>query len=299
VTAILSLAQIAVLGIACTVGAGDGWVRGSLWIENCRDGNPLGDALDKPNDFDLKADFYAGEPIEDSDKSIPQKRSSLIVRIQPTSNNPEVSDGLMLQFTDLDLAVQRFASGRPLEITNSGLCSGQSCTNSEDPLRASLYLYTTCPHLRQPLVGSSHVMTMTTSPSSEESCLRHLDETGVAPVPPWTEPCPSLDSAAVDELEMICNSDFNDQSSFDAVGRLLGGGACLYLCRFGEARKGQSEQELKGYHIDYGDRVAGIFSMQIVDGRAVTFQTCANVSGEVRGMFTFEVTRGRAAQSFP
>jgi hypothetical protein len=67
----------------------------------------------------------------------------------------------------------------------------------------------------------------------------------------------------------------------------------------GQARRGQPDSELEGFIVDYGDRVAGIFSMQVVDGRAVILKTCANVAGHVSGMFDFEVVRGRAAQSFP
>ena len=46
---------------ACPAGQGEGWVTGRLWIENCDSGEGLGDGLTRPADFDLHADFFAGE----------------------------------------------------------------------------------------------------------------------------------------------------------------------------------------------------------------------------------------------
>lgn len=295
-----ALTVVLLVVCGCNVGDGDGWFTGSLWVDNCKGGDSLG-TQSAPGEYDLDADFFAAQPLEDSSESSTQRRNNLLVRVQPTSNNLEVSDGVLLQFVDLDQAARAFAKGQPLGITNTSLCNGSYCTpTQEDALRASLYLYTTCPDLRQPLVGGSHVLTL----SADGSCLKHSGANGAPPNPPWVPPCPQLTAAAKAGLEQLCAGDFNNrEAQVQAnIETWLGGGsggACVYLCAFGQARRGQSDKELEGFLVDYGDTVAGIVSMNIVDGRAVNLQTCARVSGKINGMFSMEVVRGRAAQSFP
>lgn len=292
------MAAAAAASAGCLVGSGDGWVEGELWVENCKEGVSLGESITKQGRYDLNASFFAAQPQEDTNESKTQRRNALTVRIQPTSNNMEVSDGLMLQFVDLSRIAKHFAAGEPVGITNSGLCRGTTCsTSEEDQLRSHLYLYTTCPDLRQPVVGGTHVLTSTSS--SGASCLRHVDASGKAPEPAWSAPCPQLTAAATTGLDKLCDGDFNDRTAKDQIETWLGGGACLYLCALGEAKRGQSAGELDGFIVNYGDRVAGILSMRIIDGRAVSMNSCASVSGRVTGMFDFEVVRGRAAQSFP
>jgi hypothetical protein len=294
----LTIAALVVTG--CNVGDGEGWFTGRLWVDNCKGGESIG-TQSAPGEYDLDADFFAAQPMEDSSESSIQRRNNLIVRVQPTSNNLEVSDGVLLQFVDLDRAAQAFAKGQLLEITDTSLCNGSYCTpTQEDVLRANLYLYTTCPDLRQPLVGGSHVMT----PSADGSCLKHVGAGGVPPVTPLKPPCPQLTAAAKAGLEGLCAGDFNNrEAQVQAnIETWLGGGsggACVYLCAFGRAQRGQSDKELEGILVDYGDTVAAIVSMNIVDGRAVSLQTCARVAGKINGMFSLEVVRGRAAQSFP
>jgi hypothetical protein len=292
------LVLAAAASAGCLVGGGDGWVEGELWVENCKEGVPLGESAAKQGRYDLHADFFAAQPQEDTNESKTQRRNTLTVRIQPTSNNMEVSDGLMLQLVDLSRIAQHFAAGEPVGITNSSLCRGTTCaTSGEDELRGHLYLYTTCPDLRQPLVGGTHVLSSTGT--SGASCLKHVVTSGSPPVPAWSAPCPKLTAAARAGLDKLCEGDFNDRTPKDQIATWLGDGACLYLCALGEARRGQPARELDGFLVNYGDRVAGILSMRIIDGRAVTLNSCASVSGRVTGMFDFEVVRGRAAQSFP
>lgn len=271
------------------IGRGDGWIIGKLWLDNCKDGEPLGEAYDEKSDFDLHADFFSGEPIEDSNKSVSQRRNRLTIRIQNTSNNLEVSDGLLIQVVDLDLAARSFARSQPVPISTSDLCPGGSCSLVEDDLRASLYLYATCPDGRQPLTGSSYAL----SPSGQDAgCLL---STGTQ-----TAACPDLSAAQQTALEQLCAGDFNDRGSYDLIGQLLGtSGACMFFCSLGEARRGQDPSELAGFRVSYGDRIAAIISTNVVDGRAINLQSCAGAAGELRGMFDFELTRGRAAQSFP
>jgi hypothetical protein len=271
------------------IGRGDGWIIGKLWLDNCKDGEPLGEAYDKQSEFDLHADFFSGEPIEDSNKSVSQRSNRLTIRIQNTSNNLEVSDGLLIQVVDLDLAARSFAESQPMQISTSDLCPGGDCSLVEDHLRASLYLYATCPDGRQPLTGSSY----TVSPSTQDATC--LLSTGTQ-----TSACPSLSATQRQTLEQLCESDFNDRGSYDAIGQLLGTrGACMFFCSLGEARRGQDPSELAGFRVSYGDRIAAIISTNIVDGRAINLQGCAGAAGELRGMFDFELARGRSAQSFP
>jgi len=283
----------------CLVGDGEGWFEGDLWVGNCKDGDPLGESANKRGFYDLDADFFAGEPKEDTNQSPTQRRNSLLVRVQPTSNNMEVSDGLMLQFMDPDQAARAFASGEPIGITNRSLCNGTYCAPTQDEvLRAHLYLYTTCPDLQSPLIGSTYVLSAT----SDGDCLKHLDASGTPPSPPWTPPCPQLTATTRATLDGICAGDFTNRDNKALIQQHLGGasqGACVYLCAFGQARRGQNSKELEGFLVDYGDPVAGLVHMNLVDGRAVNLDTCAEVAGQITGMFTFEVVRGRAAQSFP
>jgi hypothetical protein len=268
-------------------GSGNGWIQGSLWIDNCKDGESFGDSAQNRREFDLNVDFFTGEPFEDSNKSVSQRKNSLTLRIQNTSNNVEESDGLLVQINDLDLAAQALAGGTQLPITASQLCPGGNCPLVQDLVRASLYLFTTCPDGSQPLSGSSHEF----APSTDKpDC---LFPTGKKP-----DPCPPLTAATQSSLDQLCEGDFEDRSSFDLIGQLLGG-SCMYLCRFGDAKRGQDPNDLDGFVLDYGDRVAAIISLNIVDGRAINLQSCAQVAGEVRGMFDFELTRGQSAQSFP
>jgi len=276
-----------VLGSAGCLGGGDGWVMGTLWVDNCKNGDPLGESFDRPTTFDLHVDFFTGESMEDSDKSVTQRRSTLVLRIQNTSNNVEVSDGLLLQIIELDVAARSFAAGQPIPISSSNLCPGGNCTLVEDTLRASLYLYSTCPDGRQALNGSSYSL----APSPKDTTC--LQSGALAP------PCPVLADAARQSLDTMCKGDFNDRTQAPAISQLLGHGACMYLCALGDARRGQPSDELGGFRISYGDRVAGIFSTGIVDGRAVNLQGCAGGAGEIQGMFDFELARGRSAQSFP
>lgn len=278
----------AVLLTGGCLGQGTGWVTGGMWVDNCRDGEPLGESQDKLGEFDLHADFFSGEIQEDSNKSDIQRENRLTVRIQNTSNNVEVSDGLLLQMNDLDLAARNFASREPVPIGASGVCPGGSCAVVEDPLRGTLYLHASCPECHQPLVGTTHEL----EPSSADpSCQVATGSLG--------EACPTLTTEGRDALEELCNGDFADRSAYDVIGQSLGGGACMYFCHLGEARRDQSPQELEGFRVEYGDRIAAIFVMNIVDARAINLQACARAAGEIRGMFDFEVVRGRAAQSFP
>lgn len=270
-------------GGGCIVGDGSGWITGSLSIDNCFDGEPLV----REGDFDLEANFFTGEPLPDSTEVQSQQRNGLNLRIQNTSNNTEDSDGILFQFSDVRAAARLMAAGQPIPITSDGLCD-QRCAGSTDLLRSRLFVFASCPDCQQQLLGTSRQL----GPSAEDAgCIQ---PTGV------TDPeCPTLSAADQQALNEICGSDFSLRTFEARVDEILGGGACLYLCRFGDLTAGESAGSLDDFVIEYDDHIEALFSMSVVDARAIDQQTCAAASGQVRGMFSFEIDRGSAAQSFP
>jgi hypothetical protein len=262
-------------------------VAGSLWIQNCVGGRPL----EREGDFDLKVDFFAGETIEDTNPSLSQRRNSLLLRLQNTSNNIEESDSLMFQFVDVRVSAQSMAAGLPVPVTSRGVCA-LPCAAAEDPLRARLTLYTTCPACAQPIIASNRQLVPSGATLLDGApCLM---PSGVQ-----SPACPALAAADQTVLDSLCSGDFKSRSGAGEIQRILGGGACAYFCQFGKARAGQSAEDLAGFRIDYGERVAALFALNVVDARALQNGTCAEASGQIYGMFSFEVARGQAAQSFP
>lgn len=285
----------------CTVGEGDGWVQGSMWIKNCKEGNPL----DEQNTFALGASFFVGELLPDSNPDPSQQRNRLIVRIQDTSNNIEFANGLTFEFSDLAAAARSCAEGHLLPITNQGVFTADDTSNVQkfDLLRSRLYLFASCPDARQPMVGSNIALTPKTIASIPgDQCLQ--------PTAPETLVCPTLSPSDRQELDTVCNQ-INSPASKDIINRILGSSACLYLCQLGTIQKGQTGQTYEGFSLDYGDQIVALFSMNIVDARSVTFLMtvvddnpistayCAQAQGRLSGAFRFEIRRGRAAQSFP
>ncbi len=270
----------------CIVGRGEGWVAGSVTTTDCKDGVPL----EAPQGgFDLKVDFYSGESLQDDSESVVQRQSRLTLRLQNTSNNLEQSDGLILQFLDVEKVARRFVAGEVLPVTATGTCTGGACDNAADLVRGRLYLYTTCPENREPLVASSR--SYSTPSGASAGC--QVPSAREAPS------CPTLTAATRAQLDALCQGDFNSRASAETLRGVLGGGACLYLCRFGAAVVGQDPAALTGFTIEYGDRVAALFSLAIVDARAVELGTCAAASGSMQGMVNLEVRRGQSAQAFP
>ena len=268
-------------------GSGRGWIAGSLWMQTCSDDAPLGVSPKEKAEFDLNAGFFAAEPFEDSNPAKSQRRNSLTLRIQRSSNQVEVSDGVLIQMNDLALAAGAMARSEALPITSSQLCPGGSCALTRDAVRASVYLYATCPQGRAPLVAVSHEMA---GSAEEPDCL--------VPTGAEAPPCAPLSDASRSALDRLCEGDFSDRTAGDTIASLLGR-SCMYLCTLGGVERGQDSADLDGFYMSFGDRVAGILSFSVVDGRAINLQTCARAAGELRGMFDFEITRGQAAQNFP
>lgn len=129
-----ALALAALTG--CTVGGGEGFVVGEIDLPGCDD-------LDGDG-FDLGADFFAGEPFEDSGENEQAARDTLTLRIQHSAGNTDVVDGLTIQVLDLD----EVEAGAPEDVS-PGCLDPASC-----PVRATLSLFLTCPDVYSALVAS-------------------------------------------------------------------------------------------------------------------------------------------------
>lgn len=296
----LILVALAAALLCGCAGEGEGWVNGQLWLENCRGGEALGASPTTLGDFDLSADFFAAETLEDSNASVNQRRNGLNFRIQDTSNWLENSNGLVFQLLDLRAIARFFARGEPVPVTyRSPLAEGSPGTvTADDLIRARLYLYAKCPECRQPKVAASNEMKLSTAAAGSSSATSGVD--CFVPTGKELQACPTLTTSERSALEKVCQGDFNDKANQATVVHLLGrSGACIYFCQLGAARRGQNPNELDDFRMEYGDNLAGFFSFSIRDGRSLKLGHCARAQGNLQGMFSFEVTRSRVAQAFP
>lgn len=291
-------AAACLLAGGCQTGSGDGWIVGSVVVDECRGA----ESLARAGDYDLGADFFAADPLHDASETTTVQRNSLTVRIQHTSNRVEESDGMVLHLHDTAAAARAFVRGEPVPAGECLRLAG--CPSGDLVLRAHLNLYNTCPANRSALAASSRALRLVTD-APREGCLRPEPATD-AP----TSPCPEITEAERAELEALCDGDFNDRSVEPTIQRILGrddvfegervaGGACVFFCALGKARRGQPAAELAGFEIDFGDRVAAIFSFNMVDARAFELEQCATARAQLHGRFSFEVVRSRTAQAFP
>jgi hypothetical protein len=85
--------------LGCTVGDGSGEAKGKLYLKDCKT-SPRADygSIDVPADFDLRADFFTGEPIEDIKPNGSDNR--LVVRMQNAGRRLEDNDALVF---DMDV----------------------------------------------------------------------------------------------------------------------------------------------------------------------------------------------------
>lgn len=123
------LIALALLSSVACVGSGEGEVKGALWVKGCRDEKDLSET------WDMRADFFGGEPIEDVDRVSPENR--LEIRIQRNGSHVEESDTLLISIPDVRKAaaewLRRGGPGAPLDVSPDGL------------VRATLHLFATCP----------------------------------------------------------------------------------------------------------------------------------------------------------
>lgn len=277
------------LGACNRPGDGDGWVVGTLWVENCNRGR----VLDR-EDFDLLADSFFGDPLFDTSTSLSQQRSSLFIRIQETSANLDEANALAIEMQDTVTAAQAFAERALVPITDESFIP--NATDLNPVVRLSINLRNTCPTNFATMTGVALDLEErpTEGTARAETCL--LPTEGSQP-----DACPELDGQARGQLDDLCEgADFSDQNNRQMIEQLLGtNGACMYLCRFGKVSRGDDPADLQGFEINYGDEVAALFSTRIVDTRAYRATRCAGALGQLVGMFRFELVRSRSAQPFP
>jgi hypothetical protein len=112
-------------------------VTGQLHVLDCRDTEDFSTST-----WDMKADFFGGEPIEDVDRASPENR--LEIRIQNNGAHVEESDTLLISIPDVRKAAEEWlrrggangGMGSALDVRPDGL------------VRASLSLFATCPIVR-------------------------------------------------------------------------------------------------------------------------------------------------------
>jgi hypothetical protein len=282
----------ALFASGCPAGRGEGWVVGNMWIENCRDGAELS------GDFDLKADFYVGDPLFDSNDSVPQSSAKLLIRIQESSNDVSEANSLLIQFQDMLQAAQSFVRKKPMPFTDDGLFP--EATDINTALRMSMQLLVSCPANQAAMSGLPFdlVEGPTKSPTArEQTCLMPGD---VAAAP---SACPVLSDSDQQELDAICEAeDFNDRGPRARIEAILGRGAapsCMYVCQLGPLSRDTPFEDITSYEIDYGDTISALFSSRVVDARAFRLNRCARAQGQLTGMFRFTLVRSRVAQPFP
>jgi hypothetical protein len=123
----------ALLAVACSTGAGDGRVWGTVDLPGC---------VDERDDFDMEVDFFAADWFD----------GTLTIRLQHGGQNQAFSDGVILRVADPYLFAD--APGEPFEVAvvpdldtflEQGPEAGIPVTATDSPLRATLYLNETCP----------------------------------------------------------------------------------------------------------------------------------------------------------
>ncbi|MBW2732826.1 MAG: hypothetical protein JRH20_10580 [Deltaproteobacteria bacterium] len=248
------------------------------------------------DDYDLGADFYAGDPLYDSTDSDSQRQNRLLLRMQETSNSVMESNSLLLELQDLQRAAQYFVRGDPLPISDDSL--DPTLTEIDTLVRLQLQLFTVCPQNRAALTGTARpLVDRSMLDPSASSCLLP-DKT--APIPPA---CPTLSDAQRTELDTICaDLDYDDREARTRIEAILGQGetpACLYLCELGNLKRGGSSEGLEDYRLDYNETIAGVFVSHVADARSYRLGSCAGAEGTLTGRFRFNLVRSRAAQPFP
>ena len=93
-------ALVATLGSgACTVGDGVGQATGPLFVERCFEGGGDFGTRQQPALYDLKPDYFVGEPIDDIQKNGDENR--LVIRLQTEGKKVEADNLLVFDLTHL------------------------------------------------------------------------------------------------------------------------------------------------------------------------------------------------------
>jgi hypothetical protein len=142
----------------CTVGEGDGQAAGALYVKGCTEKDGDYGRPDILRFYDLRPEFFAGEPVEDIKKD--GTRNRITIRLQDSGKSLESNDYLQFDIVS-SYDVARCLSGmHRLDPTTAAFChwpTGQAWPRLRIgpnlPIRASLALRETCPDAT--LVGTA------------------------------------------------------------------------------------------------------------------------------------------------
>ncbi len=277
ITISAALLTVVLLAGGCPTGDGEGQVVGSFFLLSCDDSFDYG-SRSGPASYDMRANFFVGEPIFDERESNPINRLDL--RIQRGGNNIEDVDSLYIQIADVRTVAQSFSAS----------AYAGSPVGEDENISASLSLYITCPTYFSRLAA--------TTPA-----------TGTA--------CPDLDVATLDALcESMDYDEPLDPSA--ALPPFESQSSCLIFCRFGTAERGGTVPHdfaidfgdvVQGFfHLNLMDQRLLSTGEEICEDGAdndgdgeVDEADCefSTGGGRLMGRFNFEVRRGQVAQEFP
>lgn len=270
---------LAALGLSalpgCPTGEGDGAVVGQIYVLGC-DGEFDFGAVDAPAFFDLRANFFVGEPILDD--SAVQPRQRLDLRIQRGGNNIEDTDSLFIQLRDLQAVAELVVAGRGVPV------------GPDEATTASLLLYVTCPSFYGSLQAAAApgVEACPTLSATETQSLCAGTDFNVSPDPR----APVAPFSAGQSCVVFCE-----------LGAVQPGGAVpeAFAVDFGEVVSGL-------FYFSVADsRLAGQAVEVCADGfdndgdGEVDETDCTQAVGQghLAGGFHFVVRRGQVAQEFP
>jgi hypothetical protein len=280
---------LALILSGCSVGQGTGAASGKLFVLNC---SSAGDYCDSsgvcgtpsaPADYDLKPDFFAGEPIDQlsqfplsgSPLSGSEPRMNRVtIRLQRSGKQIENTDALFFDVVD-SYEVARCVRGREIPV------AGQPNQHDYDD-RYCFRASTTGPaRVRISVVGG--IVHATLSPAM--TCTRPVDATAddVFPDDGVVQP---VDSGAFESW--IEFADFGSAAQNDQLDPTT-------RTPVSDTFRIQLEDQLH----------ASAFSLTLQDEKVVTAQEnlvpplAPDIGGSLTGWFDFKLERGQSAQIFP
>jgi hypothetical protein len=263
IAVVVAVGALSALG--CQGGDGSGAATGPLWILGCREGDPYG-TPDAPMMFDLQPTFFAGEPIGDIIDGAPRNR--LIIRMQRNGNAVEINDTLYFDVPD-SFRIARCLRGR----TVGGVPDWDTSSGTID----------------------------TTGPAwCEPNGPNGIPRIRLVPFGPVR--------ASLSPL-YTCFSDMHGPTVASTIGVAREG--WIEFTVFGGAmqsdRPPEAREEIRDdFQVNYGDPLEAAFSVVLDDDRVLTAQykmidmpPPPAIGGMLDGSFSFDMERGRSAQTFP
>jgi hypothetical protein len=134
----------------CTVGEGTGQASGPLYVKGCSNDDPDWGAPDMPRFYDLRPEFFAGEPVEDIKPD--GIRNRIVIRLQDSGKSLEFDDFLQFDIVNSYQVAQCLRTMTKADEITGSFCywpPGQAWPRMRIgpnlPIRASLALHETCP----------------------------------------------------------------------------------------------------------------------------------------------------------